>query len=622
MSFLSTYYDVSADKLIGLISVLVVGFGFSLIGAAVGGRNRYPSVDLLVGWSIAALVFTLTGVLSLIPFTYVAIGLGLFALASGAYVWRRDGRLLPDGTLKILALVSLLFLLVTAMEPSQWDEYSHWLPSARYLFEIDTFAREGLEKPIADLPGYPPAQSLVPYLVSKLAGRFVENASPLFHILILISLGLAAMDLIRRGAQLDTTKKASWGFCALGFMAVTIFSTAFVQKVIFTAYADLPVAAATAFFGLLGWLILEALERGDQSKARTLAIQAGFILLLLLSVKPATVVLVIGISFGLFIAIVRDPDIRAVQILKLIPWVYVPGIVVFWVWSGFADQQYPLGTQRVMPFEKWQWHQMPQTLSVMGTIALKKGAYFGMMITLSVLSLVAIFRYRTHFDRFALMVGSTFVAYNLFLAFVYLAIFGGFPGAHALSYWRYNMHLAHLGVFCSAFGLAVLWHRYQPRYLINALSHLSKIGVVLLMILPLVFAHKIRFDIRAPKQFVKQVGVEMRDLMPPTARLLVLDPLSAGFYAKLMRYQLYGEAIFTKAVNVIEDSSAEGIRKVIEETRADHIWVHTQNAGVVEGLGVDLAERNAHFLRKSGDGWELVKSWPYPGYNKPQDIPD
>ncbi|NQW01894.1 MAG: hypothetical protein HQ483_19470 [Rhodospirillales bacterium] len=622
MNFISTYFAPTVDQLIGLGAVLLVGLGLAVIGAAIGGRNRYVAADVMVGWGATALVFTLVGTLTRLPFTTISLFMAVVAIACGAYVWRRDRRLIADGAGKIMIMIVLLFVLVAAMEPSQWDEYSHWLPAARYLFEVDGFPRMGMPAPLADYPGYPTGQSLIPYMVSIISQRFVENASSLFHILLLVSLALAAIDIIRRGAGLDSKAKAGWGLCALGFMTVTIFSTAFVQKIIFTAYADLPVAAAVAFTGLLGWLILDALANNDGRKAWGLSLQAGLVLVVLLSVKPATIVLEVGILVGIVIAVLRDPDIPFGQLLKRLPLILVPGFVILLIWSWFSSRHFPLGSQTIMPFDLWQWQQMPQTLSTMGIIMLKKSPYFAMMWTISALSLVAIFRYRTRFDRFALITGSTFVGYNLFLAFVYLAIYGGYPGANALSYWRYNMHLAHLGVFCATYGLSVLWQYRLAERMTKTLPHLARVGVLLLVILPLFFAPKIRFDIRAPKQFVKQVGIEMREMLPPSARLLIIDPLSAGFYTKLMRYQLYGTATLTEAIHVISDSSAKGVRDLLERTKSDYVWVHTQNPTVVEGLGVELPNHHAHLLEKQGTQWQLIKSWPYPGYNQPQDIPD
>ena len=622
MTFLTTYFTSTPTQLLTLAAVLLLSYCMSVIGAAVGGRNRYAPADLMVGWAVTALVFTTVGTLTLIPFTYITIALAIVAAGSTIYVWRRDRRLLPAGTAKILAMNALLFLLISSMASSQWDEYSHWLLVPRYLLENDMFARIGMPVPMADYPGYPTGASLIPYLVSRIVGSFQEAAAPLFHVILLISMSLAAMDLIRIGAKLDQTKNPSWGLCALGFMTVTIFSTAFVQKVIFTAYADLPVAAAVAFSGVLCWMVLQALSKNNETQAWTYAIQAGLVLMILLNLKPATIVLFVGVLGGTSFAVLRDPDVQLSKFLKLMPALILPGIFILLLWGWFSSTHFHRGGHSVMPFDNWQWHHMGQTLLTITSIMMKKGFYFGMMLVLTAFSIVALFRIRSQFDRFALIAGCTFVGYNLFLVFVYLAIFHGYSGANALSYWRYNMHLAHLGVFCAAYGLSILWHEKLAGRFGNTSKHLAKLTVVVLILLPVAFAPKLRFDIRAPKQFVKQVGAEMASILPKGARVMVLDPLANGFYAKLMRYQLYGVATLSRDISLFHPKKLDYVRKYIEESNSTHMWVHTQSKDVVEVLGVPLKERNAHLLEKQGAGWRLIKSWPYPGYNNPNDIPD
>ena len=56
-------------------------------------------------------------------------------------------------------------------------------------------------------PAYPTGPSLLPYMVSRIVDSFQEAAAMLFHIMELISIGLAAMDLIRIGTKLDRKKK-------------------------------------------------------------------------------------------------------------------------------------------------------------------------------------------------------------------------------------------------------------------------------------------------------------------------------------------------------------------------------------------------------------------------------
>lgn len=58
---------------------------------------------------------------------------------------------------------------------------------------------------MAGFPAYPTGPPFVPYMASRIVDSFQEAAAPLFNIMELISIGLAAMDLIRIGAKLDRT---------------------------------------------------------------------------------------------------------------------------------------------------------------------------------------------------------------------------------------------------------------------------------------------------------------------------------------------------------------------------------------------------------------------------------
>ena len=372
----------------------------------------------------------------------------------------------------------------------------------------------------------------------------------------------------------------------------------------------------------LGWKMLQALSNDKDAEARTLALQAGLVLMILLNIKPATIVLLGGLMAGITISALRDPQIRMIKYLKLTPFMLVPGIVIIQIWNWYSSVHFPSGSHQIMPFENWQWHHMGQTLSTITVIMLKKGAYFSMMLILSAMSFIALFRYSSRFDSFALIAGSTFVGYNMFLLFVYLAIFSGYSGANALSYWRYNMHLAHLGTFCAAYGLSILWQTHLAERSKYVMKHLAKMAVVVLILLPIAFAPKLRFDIHSPKQFAKQVGIEIATILPKGARVIVIDPLSSGFYSRLMKYQLYRAATVTQEISAFSEKTVEGIRKIIDSSNNTHAWVHTQSKEVLEVLELDLPEHSAHLLEKKRAGWRLIKTWPYPGYDNPNDIKD
>jgi hypothetical protein len=63
---------------------------------------------------------------------------------------------------------------------------------------------------MAGFPVYPTGPSLLFYMASRIVDSFQEAVATLFHIMELISIGSAAMDLIRIGAKLGRTKKPDW----------------------------------------------------------------------------------------------------------------------------------------------------------------------------------------------------------------------------------------------------------------------------------------------------------------------------------------------------------------------------------------------------------------------------
>ncbi len=609
----------SPRQVIGLGAVLVVALGFVGIGAAAGGRRRLAEADLVCGWGLACLYFTIAGVLSEVRFSVLALLAAAAAVAGLIAVYRRDGRVLVPGTGKVLALAAVLFLVVTGLSPSQWDEYSHWLPAGRYLFEIDTFPGAGYPPSVAEYPGYPHGVPLIAYLVSRVAGHFVENAGALFNVTFLLVFALVFIKLVRKGLSLPEGDSPGWGLAALGILGVTVFSTTFVQKVIFTAYADFPSAAALAFAGVSGWFLLEALAAGDRARARRLALQMGLALAALVNAKQANLVIFVFLLAGVGVAGWRDPRVKLGRLLAEAPLIVGPAVVIYAVWQIHVSGDLASGAQRVLPFAQWEFHIIPQTLVTMLKIMARKGAYFGLMAVITGFAVRALIRFEGRFDRLAIITATVFVGYNLFLLFAYFAIFGGYTGANALSYWRYNMHLGLLGAACIGFGGALLWKRLLGD---RSAAGLATVAVALVLILPAVFAPKLRFDLRLPKQYVKKVGTEIAAMLPDGARVFVIDPLDTGFYAKMMRYQIYGVGRVVGRTDVYGRNSVASITAQLERTQPTHVWVHTQTPSAERVFGQPLARKHSHLLVRDGGGWKLLKSWPYPGYDLPQDVAD
>ena len=187
---------------------------------------------------------------------------------AGLFVLRKRKELpFERGTWKILVLALPLLLLVAAKGVSEWDEFSHWLATVKFILQTDAFPDRQTPTTSATFPAYPYNWPMLSYLVGRLAGHFVENAGGVLNVLVLLCFGPVSVRMVCLGAGIERPHRWTWGMTALALAAVTILNPIWVQKVILTAYADSSSAVAVGFAGVLGWTLLGGLGEGDARRS-------------------------------------------------------------------------------------------------------------------------------------------------------------------------------------------------------------------------------------------------------------------------------------------------------------------------------------------------------------------
>ena len=237
----------------------------------------------------------------------------------------------------------------------------------------------------------------------------------------------------------------------------------------------------------------------------------------------------------------------------------------------------------VREFSKWNVDALPEMLSTMLGIALRKSGYFALLVVIAGFSLRSLFRHRGPFDTLAIISGAVFVGYNAFLVFAYVAAFGEGDARHAASYWRYNMHLGFLAAATASYGGALVWRRHGARL---PAFRAAWLATVLVLAAPVVLVNKVRFDLHPPKQYVRTVGAELARIMPPDARLAVFDPGDVGFYAKLVRYLLHPDVAMVFEHHIF--ANRRNLPGKFADSRSSHAWVHTQSDKVRALLGAEM----------------------------------
>lgn len=637
----SELFSPSLVHVQGTLAVFGVAIILALLGAVVSGERRVSGADVFVGWGVSCFVFVLFGTVWTVPLSTIALGI-VGVAAMGALSAYRQGRFTASSIAdlpvlwRVLGITAPMLLLVSGAGPSQWDEFSQWLPNAYYLAEFDAFPGEGYVRDGSSAyPAYPYALPLVTYAASLFVEGIVEHAGAYFNLVTLIALVPLYLGVVADGLGRDRAWLKQWQIAAFGFLGVTVLSTTFVQKLLLTHYADAPSSAVLAVIGILLWRLLNAAaDASDDARRKGWAIagQVGAVGAALLFLKQTNLMLFVFLIGGAMLVAMRDPDIRVRRFLPYLVAVILPGAVLVVLWKVHAMTYLAGGDFSFRPPEKWHLSVAGDVFLRMLEVASKKGPYFIMMIALTGAALYWLARPSGKFGRFAVLAASVFVAYNLSLWMLYITAFGDRDALRVASYWRYNSQLGLLGATAAALGVAVWWRgkenaaswaKMLPRYL--------GIGALILAIaLPFVFAEKLRFDLRPQKLHFRAVSAEIAKTLPEDSRVFVLDSLGQGETRMIAQFELVVVNGRGRGLRVVGGSSLydpllkpEAAVDLVARVKPSHMLVNFPRPVLAEAFNVTLPEKAISLLAVNSAGvWRVEKHWPYPGYDAPHLLPD
>lgn len=604
------YFFERSDQVAALGTAAVVWIALYAIGGAISGREGIRDAYPIYGWGLVTLLFMLGGIFTPLSFTVMSVIAAIIAAIGAVFLIRRDGNLLSADLLKLTAVSLPLLVLVSAMTGSQWDEFSHWLPSARFLLETDGFPSAADHHTGSTLSAYPYGWPLLIYLASRLTGNFVESVGALLNVFLLLNFGLVIAGLIRDALAGDETSsgRKSWSLVALGALAVTILNPTFVQKLVLTSYSGVSTAVTTALACIICWRLLGALGRKNPKSTMSLAWQASLVFTVLVNVRQPNLVLFLLVVIALLIVILRDPDLGLRDMIMPALVMIVPPLIVYFAWRYHVTSVLPGQEFAIRPISGWNFDILPEVLAGMATVATKKGVYFGLMTIVMIVGLMGFIRPNTPLRRLALMASAVFVGYNAFLLFIYIAAFDRGSALSVTSYWRFSTHAGLVGLAVAAYGGGRLWRQYVGSWQIPPWQRSAVILV--LIAIPFGFAEKLRFDREAPKPHLRLVAADVRPLISSDARLVILDPEGSGESGVITRFDIGRHATYTGQLNGAKDANVDLIRKMLKRGDPTHALVYSVTPAVAEALALPLKDSNSYLVRRTGGGpWRIIKTW-------------
>jgi hypothetical protein len=613
MSAIAPYLPTLAD-LAGLAAAILVGAALVSLGAIVRGPGGLKEADFISGWALVALAFTLVGTLT--PVSFRVLAWLTFGIACAALLLPRVRRGDWGGFVRTVLLGLPLMVLLAGAPATQWDDLSNWLPNQRFLVAFDQFPRPDLPPTGSVFPTYPYGMAFPVYLASRLAGRFIENAGMMFNLLALLALGRLLARLISLGNGEKASAPLSWGLLALGCLGASVLNPTFVPKIVFTTHLDFTSAVAAAFAIALLWRAIDAALARDDMAAGNLAVQSGLALALLVNLKQANPVLVACIGAGGGLVVLRMREIEWQRLVRPLVWLIVPTAVIYLAWRFYADQVMPGGEFGFKPFDTWELEVAKNAFLRMLLIATKKGGYFAAMLIVCIGAAVAWWRKPQSTGRLAILVAVLFLGFNFFLWVAYVGAFGRMgEGESAASYWRYNTQL---GGALLVVGVVAARHVIAERLSGQWARRLGVIAVALCLVGPFTVAKRVRFDFYPVTRYLRATGVDLKGIVQPDSVVGVIDPRGDGWSNFVLLYELYPRAT-TDDLSWFLKPGGEGLPPKAADLQ--YLWVHNTTPEVDRALGLRLDPHASHLLVHAGAGWQVIRSWPYPGYDDPVAVP-
>jgi hypothetical protein len=369
---------------------------------------------------------------------------------------------------------------------------------------------------------------------------------------------------------------------------------------------------------ILAWRIVEMLAVGERHRAIGDSLPLGFVLALTVGLKQPNVILVGLLLVGMSLVIALGPRLQGRDWMRLGLRAALPTLVVYVAWRHHVAQHIPGREFGFLPFEAWLWDALAAVLGRMALIASKKGGYFGLMLLAAGVAAYTLACVRagalSPVRRLAVLVATVFLGYNAFLYVAYIGAFGRGEGQSAASYWRYNTQLGGMALVFGAALAGLLWRRVSPR--IGHRAWIRPVFVAVVLLAQPAFGSKIRFDLNPVTRYVRSVGADMAAVLPPAARLIVIDPADNGKRALLLRYELAGRARVERLQDAVSDEPM-ALRRALGSAVGAYLWVHVPTPVLSEALDATLSPLSSYLVESTTSGWRVVRSWPYPGYTDP-----
>jgi hypothetical protein len=377
----------------------------------------------------------------------------------------------------------------------------------------------------------------------------------------------------------------------------------FVPRIDFTSYAEPALTVGVAIIGWLAASILGKLADGGTGAARSHLVLLSASLVALVGTKQVGVVLAFGLILGLLALTLADHRIARGPAVAAIVAAALPAALLWTVWRWYVLTHFAAGELKLLPPSAWQFDILPITIANILLAIAEKPVFFTMIALVVGLALGLTPRKGlTAGTRLLLLTMALFAVYNAFLVLVYVIHMGPVAGEAAHSYFRYMTHVSLLAVL-SLTVVAREWllARRPASEAAGGRRWIAAALVVLVLLVPVAFAKRLRFDLQMPQPLIWSLAHDVADALRDGDRLALLMPGDNGSDSLMLRAALELTPPRRRGLDIYDVSSVEG-----------GLDAAARRGYVKAVLSCAAPATEAQLLAYDGTAWRVEKSWPYP----------
>ena len=462
------------------------------MGNTFGGRKRWIPADILSGWGLVCIAFTLGGIFLPPALSAITVGLGFLTLfVVRRQLLQRDYNICPPWLMIAIGLQLGVLALINLAGITTWDEIATWSPSAIYLWRHDTFPHTNLEDSYSRWPAYPYGMAYLGYAASFLYSSFITQSGSMATWLLFACFGWAITETQLQPASPDQkvthTSKLAW--LGLALLLCTLFNPGFNASFSVSGASDGPTAIVTGFLGLLLVHLHAAFTKRDQERVSSISAQLALAAVVYVLLRQINIIPLFILSFGFLVLAIKDKFFKSGLLTLGIA--LIPAVIARLLWQHYVDQNLPGGAVGLMPFNQWRWNMLPDLLGAIGEDMAEKWGFYLLMLATSITGLVGFFRPSNSTRTLNFITATAFFGYTSFLVLAYVACdFTDRDVKRASSFYRYSSHMGMLGI-------ASLWFIMRP-WLEQRLKekHFVWLAIFGLTITPLIYTLKPNWVVR------------------------------------------------------------------------------------------------------------------------------